>query len=260
MIRRAAALVLVAALVLAACGDDDAGPATTTTAASTTSSTAEPARTETTSATQPTEPTTSGPLGPGCPDAAPVPAGATAVVQESGDVDGDGHPDVLRSFLDGGRWSLQVELAAGGSAAVAIDVLDAAGVGLIGGADVDGDGRDEVWARVGSGASTAILGLAALDGCQLVRVDTDLGTPAELPVGGSVGAASGVDCSADGDDADLTVFSAVYVDEDRYEVTAVEHTLDGTTLRPTSTSTTQVSVDAPLFARATTFTCDDLML
>lgn len=272
MTRRALAAGLAAAvLAVAACGDDDAGPdptrptrPTTTTTHGTTSSTTGPTSSETTAAPEPTDaPTSTSEAAagqPGCPDSAPVPAGATAVVEELGDVDGDGRADVLRSYLAGDRWTLQVELAAGGSAAVALDVFDTAGVGLVGGADVDGDGRDEVWAQVGSGASTAILGLATLEGCELVQVRTDFGAPAELPVGGSVGAAAGLECRAGDGGADLTVFSVVYVDEDRYEVTAVDHVLDGATLRPTGTTTSQVAVDTARFARATTFTCDDLML
>lgn len=262
MRHRVLAGMLAAALALGACGDDDGPePSTTTSSTTTEAPTSTSTSTSTTAAPDTTEATTTSAAaaGPTCPGEG-IPAAATAVVEEMADVDGDGEDDVLRSYLVGSTWSLQVELAAGGTAELELGAADAGGVGVIGGADVDGDGRAEVWARVGSGASTAILGMARLEGCALVRVVTGFGTPVELPVGGSVGAAGGVECRAAGVSSDLTVFSVVYVDDDHYEVTAVEHELAGTTLHPRGSTTRTVRFDDPELGRATTFTCHDLVL
>jgi len=244
-----AALAIALSAVAGGCGGDDDGQAPTTTAEATT----------TTAAPEVTAgPTTTLATIPPCP-AVSVPAEASEVTELDGDVDGDGEADLLRTFLVGDAWHLQVEVAAGGGAELDLAAADAAGVGLVGGADVDGDGRDEVWARVGSGASATILGLARYDTCALTRV-TIAGSPAELPVGGSVGSAAGVECGSPGIDADLTVFSALHRGDSQYDVTATEYDLQGTELLPGSSSTATVDAADDAFARSTSFTCHDLGL
>ncbi|HEX4866446.1 MAG TPA: hypothetical protein VFV32_02345 [Acidimicrobiales bacterium] len=245
----AVALAIALGALAGGCGGDDDVHATTTTAESTT----------TTAAPEVTAgPTTTVSTTPPC-GAVSVPATATEVTELEGEVDGDGRPDALRTFLVGDVWHLQVEVAAGGGADLDLATSDAGGVGLVGGADVDGDGRDEIWARVGSGASATILGLARYDACALVRV-TIAGSPADLPVGGSVGSAAGVECRSSGADADLSVFSAMHRDESQYDVTTTSYELQGPELVPGSTSTSSVDAADDAFIRYTSFTCGELGL
>lgn len=242
---RALAPLLLLALGTAGCGGDDpadTSPSTSTSAASTSSS-------------------SSRPPDPGC-DPIVLPAEAANIAEALGDVDGDRADDELRSYqLGADEWHLQVELEAGGGADVVIPTFGDGSVVVLGGADVDGDAADELWARTGSGASATILGLARLVSCQLVRITFASGDPAELPVGGSVGTASGLSCDAHLDPAsDLTAYTATNTGEATYEVTATEYALDGTVLIQGASEVTTATVGDEAFARATTFACGNLSL
>jgi hypothetical protein len=61
--------------------------------------------------------------------------------------------------------------------------------------DLDGDGVDELWRQVGSGASTDIVELRRITGCEEVVVTLD-GLPAQFAVGGSVLLLQGLRCAA----------------------------------------------------------------
>lgn len=236
----------VAALSLAACGSDDAAPASTTSS----------------STTRPAPPTTAAPTTttPRCPEV-DTPAAATSVSDADGDVDGDGQTDRLHSYRLDPEWHLQVELAAGGGADVVVETFGAGAVAVLGGADVNGDGRQEVWARTGSGASAAIVGSFVFADCTLTRTTFEGGGVADFAVGGSVGSAAGAECRARVDPtAHLTSYSAHTGDGRDYEVTATELALTGSVFAPRGTSTATVSVDDPAFARATRFECGDLRL
>ena len=178
------------------------------------------------------------------------------------DLDGDDHDDQLQSYRVGdAEWHLRVSLARGGGADLEITPPNGSFVTVLGGADIDGDGADELWAQTGQGASAAILGIARLVGCDLVRVTTSGGDPAELPVGGSVGTASGVECEARSDSAaHLTTYTASNQGGDRYEVRATEHVLDGAALVSRGTYTDEVAIGDEAFARASSFSCGRLTL
>ena len=243
--RAAAALVCLAGLAGPACADDDPSSVeranvTTTTAPS---STTEPATTTT------VEP---------CPDAG-SPKGETAG-SATGDVDGDGTPDQVHATTSRSTWWLAADLGRGGGAALELERLSGR-VGLVVTSDVDRDGREEVWARTGSGAATTIVGLFAVEGCDLRWVTLAGGARAELPVGGTVGTTSGVECPADG--PDLLVHTATYVGdgtEDRYAVTTVAYDLDGVSLVERERSTVEVGAQDDEFPRYTSFRCGDLVL
>lgn len=238
MTSRLAATLVLAATLLAGCGDDDdATPATTTEATTTT-----------------TEPGTTTTRAPACP-AVSIPDAAEEVTELEGDADGDGTDDELRSYRVGEEWHLQVELAADGGSDLVLPTFGG-GVGLVGGADVDGDGSEEVWARTGSGASASIVGLARLVDCQLLRVTFATDELAELPVGGSVGTTSGVECGGDG----LTAFTATLTEGSTYEVVATSYALDGTSLVERGTETTTVEATDDEFLRYASFSCGDLSL
>ncbi|MEO7429298.1 MAG: hypothetical protein ABIY48_07930 [Acidimicrobiales bacterium] len=247
--RRPLLVLLVSALAAAACGG---GRDHTTTTTSTTH------RRTTTSTTTSSSSTTSRAA---C-DRVTVPAGATDTNEATGDVDGDRRRDTLRSYRVGAaEWHLQVSLVAGGGADVVVTTYPDDTVAVLGGADVDGDGADEVWARTGSGASATILGLARFEHCALTRVTFGGGGAAELPVGGSVGTASGLACQAHLDPtADLSAYTATNTGDDRYEVRSVEYALEGTALVQTGTETTTATAGDAAFGRATSFTCRDLSL
>ena len=247
---RAPLAVLALLLLGAGCGDDDDDDAvprasTTTTDAQPSSTTAPDGSTSTTEVT--------------CRPA-PLPSGASDVEEGAGDVDGDGRGDELRSYRASDGWHLQVELTSGGGADLATGLLDPGGFGVIGGADVDGDGADEVWARTGAGASAVIVGMARLDGCSLTRVALEGGDAADFPAGGSVGTTAGLDCAATDPSAHVTTYLASNTGDSTYEVVVVEHRLDGTILREVSRRTETTEVGDDLFARATTFRCGDLAL
>ncbi len=239
------------ALILTACGGGDGDKASDRT-----STTAGRSTTTHSSTSDPTT-TTSAECG-----SVGVPKAATEVASASGDVDGDGANDVLRSYLVGeSDWHLQVALAAGGGADVAIATFSGGSVSVLGGADVDGDGADEIWARTGSGASATILGLARFASCGLTRVTFAAGDPAELPVGGSVGSASGLECASHVDPtADLTAYDASNTNDDQYEVHATEYALNGTALTQLGTRTTTATAGDDAFALATSFACHGLSL
>ncbi len=252
-----AGAVVALCLAPAACSDDDGGGAAPTTEAP--ASTAEATTTTATPTTEgETVPTTT--AGAPCTDAVPVPEAASALVARTGDIDGDGVDEALRSFLVDDTWILQVETAAGFGTELELASSGGGAVALIGAADVDGDGAEEVWARVGSGASTVIVGLVRLEACTLERVTFESGQPVELPAGGSVGATAGVECRSDEVDADLTTFAGFHRDDQRYDVTATQWTLEDEVLVERSSSTAELRADDPDFARTTTFTCHDLAL
>lgn len=234
------AALLVAAGGLAGCGDDgdDDAVSTTTTEAATTT----------------TEPPTTTAQAPACPPVS-VPVEAQEVTELPGDADGDGTDDELRTYLVGDEWHLQVELAADGGADLALPSFGG-GVGLVGGADVDGDGVDEVWARTGSGASATIVGIAKMTDCVLERVVFATGELAELPIGGSVGTTSGLECR----DGGLVTFTATLREGDTYEVLATTFSLDGSTLSEQGQETLQVDATDPDFVRYASFSCGDLSL
>ncbi len=235
------------ALLAGACGGGGSD-ATTTTTSTTAPSTTSSSTTSTTAA-------------PRCPAVA-VPDGATSLAEATGDLDGDGSPDTVRSYLMGSTdWHLQVELAAGGGADLAIAPSGADAVTVIGGADVDGDGADELWARTGSGASATILGLARFGDCALARVTTPGGEPIEIPVGGTVGTASGAACTGRDDPAaDLTVYTASNVGPRAYEITATAYVLDGATLVQKDTTSSSATYGDAAFTRASSFSCGNLGL
>ena len=238
---------LAALVVLAACGGDDDEPTATR-------------RSTTTSATATDDTTTTSAPTPSCPEVV-EPADATDRATVTGDVDGDQRADELISYRDGsGAWHLQVRLGAGGGAGLAVPSPGDTSVQVLGGADVDGDGAAELWARTGAGASAAIVGLARLTDCRLERITFATREPAEFPVGGTVGTAAGLQCRAGSAGSVLTSYTATNMGDDRYEVVAQEWKLDGTTLVSGTSTTTTVAATDGLLGRASSFSCGDLAL
>jgi hypothetical protein len=246
MAGRTLLLAVLAAGLLTACGGDDdplvTGTTTTSEATTTTASTT------TTVATTTTAP-------PACPAVEPV-AGASDVVEYPADVDGDGAPDRVRTERTdpaAEEWLLTVELAAGGGSQEEIPGDGIAAVTIIGGHDLDGDGADELWVRVGAGAYATILGLFRLDGCDLERLT-------DVPIGSSLGSAIGAECGGTVPGAVLTTYGGNRdpADDLAFEITTTEYALEGDELVAVREETTSVPADDPDFQRYISFRCGDL--
>lgn len=239
--RRGWAVGVTAMVVLAACGGD-AAPTTTgaapvvTTSAATTTTTA-PAVTTTSMAmtttvaetTTPVETTTTTTLAPSvCPAAVPLAEGIVVTAGAAGDFDGDGAADEAFTYQVGpDDWRLRVVFADGGAAdAPIVDGEDFVPPRALGGYDIDGDGPQEAFVHVGSGASAALVGLFDVADCVATRI-TAGGVPAVFGVGGSIGAISGISCAGDG-----TIHRnfASYIDQDTYEGGFEPFTLSGSVL------------------------------
>lgn len=245
------AIAVVAALsvlLTAGCSDDDA------TTSATTATTAAPSTTRVTR--PPSTSTTAAPC-----DDAPAEAGTADEVVATADVDGDGQPDDLRSARAEDGWHLRVQLHRGGGADLLVETFPGDTVRVLGGADVDGDGAAEVWARTGSGASAAIVGLFRFTDCALARVTLADGGPADFAVGGSVGTVAGLECAARADrTAHLTSYAGSSSDGRTYDVVATEHALEAGVLVERGSATSSVAVSDPAFDRVTRFSCGSLGL
>lgn len=205
--------------------------ATTTTDATTTiePTTTIGATTTTVTTTSTTLPVTTTTAPSACPQAPPLAADATDSTSIGADVDGDGLADVLITYIvpSEARWHVRVEFGAGGSDDLTIVDSDMATPSRpIGGHDVDGDGTDEAFVTVGSGASAVLVGLYDVTACGLTRVT--IGTdPAVFPIGATVGNVSGLACNVVGD---LDRLFAQRVAEDVYEGGFEPFTLTGSVL------------------------------
>jgi hypothetical protein len=239
----------VVVMLAAGCSDDDdlEGEAVET---STTADASSPSDTTSTTA-------------PACPEVGRQPT--SEVEQQQADVDGDGLTDVVQVVpIDGqpDRYRLLVDLAAGGGATTDITGIPDVPVALLGAEVLDAqpDSPELIWVRVGAGASTTILGLYALDGCDLEAVTFASGERVELPIGGTVGTASGARCGSLNDpEGDLLVTEATYVSGQEYEVVTKEYRWEDGQLVP-------APGDAPSVDRTTDlsevggFRCGELSL
>lgn len=248
-IRRFRPMVVVVglALIAASCGDDsgDAAPSTTTTTTEAPTSTEATSTTEapasTTSAEAPesttstsTTTTTAEPVPTAqCPGDGALPGDAQYATLAGADVDGDGDVDTLHAYATGdpdtpNQWWLQVSFAGGGGSVYAVDHPGAllSGVRANDGVDLNGDGTEEFFAKIGAGASASIMGVFDVIDCELVHITVD-GTPTELTIGASVGSFSGYECldiDVNGANDFLLVYSGQRLgDSNDFEVTAIQY-------------------------------------
>lgn len=239
------AVIAVLAVVSTACGDDadpvaepttTSGATTTTTQATTTTvpTTTAPPPTTTGSTTSTLAPTTT--AGPQCPGDGALPDDARFATLAGADVDGDGDIDTIHAYATGegdppDQWWLQVSFAGGGGSAYAVTTPGVllSGVQANDGVDLNGDGTEEFFARIGSGASVEIVGVFDVIDCELVHVTVD-GGPTQLASGGSVKNLSGFECldiDANGAIDFLLVWSGQRLGESSdFEVTAIQYALE----------------------------------
>jgi hypothetical protein len=145
------------------------------------------------------------------------------------DLDLDGVADDVRTYFTPGegRWRIRVEWAGGGATEQVIgDSSGGAPARAVGPHDVDGDGTPELFAIVGSGAATVLVGLYDVAGCELARVTLD-GEEVSFPVGATVQHASGLSCGPFGD---LDRLFADFVADDTFEGGVEPFTLSGSEL------------------------------
>ncbi|MDZ7674532.1 MAG: hypothetical protein U5K30_05635 [Acidimicrobiales bacterium] len=253
------------ALFVAACGDDDADDAATTTSETTTSSTTTSTTTTSTSTTTTTAaPTTTS--SSTCSDS-PLPGDAADTTTAPADLDGDGTDDTVTSYrvgpADAPEWHLHAQLTSGGGADLTLPApTGPSDQRVLGGSDANENGTDEVWVKVGAGASAQIVSMFVLDDCDLVQVTLDGGGPAEFPVGGSIGTVGGVYCADEEGDGtrDVVVASATQATGSDYEAKVEVHHLVGTDLQFAFGDAGGVDAESSDFARFTQLDCDDAQL
>lgn len=137
-----------------------------------------------------------------CPEG---PAGDTGADSFEADLDGDGRADVLGTEGAAGGRFLNVRLASGGTAGVRIG-SSAAAQGqpnepeVLGTADADGDGREEVFLRLASGVADpgTVVRLVQLVGCELVVVRNAQGEPYTFEIRDRADGIGCVDVDGDG--------------------------------------------------------------
>lgn len=242
------AIALASLVLIAASCSDDSTETTDATTTSTTSTTAAPPTTEATTTTESPETTTTPPpettvttttepAGPAnqCPGDGALPDDAQYASLAGADVDGDGDVDTLHAYATGdpdtpNQWWLQVSFAGGGGTAYAVDNPGAllSGVRANDGVDLNGDGTEEFFAKIGAGATATIMGVFDIIDCELVHVTID-DAPTELTIGASIGNFSGYEC-LDIDANDANDFLLVYTgqrlgDSNDFEVTAIQYAL-----------------------------------
>ena len=191
----------LAVLAMAACSgtDDDvssdAAGETTTVGSDSAPSPATTAVRTTTSVTVPVEST-------GCGGQAADPDSAS-MTSESADVDGDGRLDAVRVYRTaGGEWRVRIEFAAGGSSELKLEGqgLEVGGAGALRSGDIDGDGLDEVFVRIGGGDGTTQVAFFSVNNCTIEPVLFS-GAPVVFAVGVAGSAINGVQCGPAADRA-----------------------------------------------------------
>lgn len=128
----------------------------------------------------------------------------------------------------------------------------------IGGYDVDGDGRDELFVATGNGAYTTWVDVFEFDPstCALVRLAAPNNTPPQFAVGASVGNGVGLTCANGA--LVFTQFSRTSEEPLRYSGTRVAYVIRGSALEVVREANVDFDVDGA--NRAAAFECGPLRL
>jgi hypothetical protein len=155
-----------------------------------------------------------------------------------GDVDGDGAADGVSVSAT----AVTVSLSGGGSVSAPIVDSDVPKPAVSGLADLDRDGRNEVWVETARGASTSFVQAYRYDGSAL-RELTYAGGHIRFGIGGSVTHGDGFACT---DAGRLVVTTAESDDGTSYRVRSLTYRVSGGSLeRVLETSATAPSMDDP---------------
>ncbi len=224
--RRSLVPALTVAVVLAGCSSNndgaEPGPTATLPVVATTSAAPSPTPSPTVSAT-----------------ASPTPlACVCAIPAKPGDVDGDGTRDTVRATAE----LLTVVLSSGASVTAPVHAESPRSPAVLGYADVDRDGRSEVFVETAQGASTQFATPYRFDGKALRELDLD-GDPARLGFGGSVTHGDGFRCR----NGLLEVLSAESQDGATYTVRVDTYSLGRSELVLRSTANKQARQGDALF-------------
>jgi uncharacterized protein YceK len=236
-------LVLALPLALVVAGCSGASTKTQPTAAPTTDA---PTATPTTKAPSPT----ASPTASATPGATPTPSAVPTkrVPALDKDVDGDGRADAISATAG----LLTVTLSSTGAMVTAPVHAESPGKPpVLGTADVDRDGRAEVFVQTAQGASTTFATPYRYDGTALREVQLD-GGPARLGFGGSVTHGDGFRCLATGR---LEVRQAESADGTNYTVRVDAYALTGASLVRKSSSSTKGGQGSPAVEASYTADC-----
>lgn len=124
---------------------------------------------------------------------------SSAAVDLGGDGDGPtaGADDTLQVLrLSDGEWRLRIERAGAPAieGALEVDPLGEGVAAAIGGADIDGDGTDELFSIVGTGGELLVVAVHVVVGCELLPVALG-GEPVAFPVGADTTTAASLSCA-----------------------------------------------------------------
>lgn len=203
-----------------------------------------------------------------CPDPGAIPpAGASDVTSVRGDLDGDGIIDEVFSWSEvvagETQWSLGLVPGSGNGARTTLTQPDVGPVALLGAADADGGGRDEVFLRVaappdgvsGAGTNVQIWGAAS---CSFEAAVIEAGPePATFVIDGEGTDRSGAWCSYSEFGGELNAWSVPLVPPPDGQLDWTAYRWDGLTLR-TTIPFERVAItdqDAVLIAWASTLRC-----
>jgi hypothetical protein len=139
-----------------------------------------------------------------------------------GDVDGDGKRDVVQATAT----QLRVALASGRVLTAAVHSESPNRPAVLGYADIDRDGRSEVFLETAEGASTSFATPYRYDGKALVELQLD-GGPARLGMGGSITHGDGFVCLGTGL---LEIRQATSDDGETFTVQASSYRITGAQL------------------------------
>jgi hypothetical protein len=145
---------------------------------------------------------------------------------------------------------------------VQLSQADVVRVAAIGGYDVDGDGRDEIFAVTGNGAYTTWIDVFEFDAvdCTLVRLAASGSVAPQFVAGASVGNGAGLECA--GGKLVSTHYSAISLEKApvRYRGRRTSYTIVGTHLEVASETDIEFGVDDPSARLMASFKCGDLPL
>jgi hypothetical protein len=170
------------------------------------------------------------------PEASPSPSAQR--VAAPGDVDGDGATDGISVTAT----AVTVSLTTGGTVSAPVVDSDVPRPAVSGLADLDRDGRNEVWLETARGASTSFVQAYRFDGTAL-RELTFEGGHIRFGIGGSSTHGDGFTCT---DRGELRVMTAESDDGTTFRVRSITYRVAGAALeRVAEVSSTATSMEDP---------------
>ncbi|MCW2672954.1 MAG: hypothetical protein JWP14_1543 [Frankiales bacterium] len=171
-----------------------------------------------------------------------------AIPAADGDVDGDGKRDLIQPTAT----VLRITLSSTGKVITApVHADEPRPPALLGTADIDRDGRAEVFLQTAQGASTEFATPYRFDGTSLKELQLD-GGPARLGIGGSVTHGDGFRCLPNGQ---LEVRQAESSDGTTFTVQATDFRISGVQLVLVSTRSGKGKQGTPSVESAYTADC-----